>query len=147
MTAPPRDRGLGRGVAQLIPQSASTPAEQASAALAALSAVLVGFGALQAVVVLLEDAGQTEGEQLKAAVEATVAHLKEAVKLSRPAPASPESAWLAAPLGLLIGMLRSYSGRSGGRQLIGAGGGVGSPWTAVGPTGVAVCLRRSLWAR
>ncbi|WP_406187951.1 hypothetical protein [Streptomyces sp. NBC_01006] len=58
MTAPPRGRGLGRGVAQPIPQSASTPAEPA---FAGLSAVPVCVGVLQAAVVQLEaTAGQTE---------------------------------------------------------------------------------------
>ncbi|MEV7416620.1 hypothetical protein [Streptomyces sp. NPDC089919] len=80
MTAPARDRGLGRGVAQLIPPSPSAPAEQAAAALAALSAVPVHVGDLQAAVVLLRaTACQAEDEQLRAAADATVARLREAM--------------------------------------------------------------------
>ncbi|MFE5772693.1 hypothetical protein ACFQ7O_30520 [Streptomyces sp. NPDC056485] len=75
------------------------PAEQAFAALAALSTVPVQVGVLHAAVVLLEaTADRCEDEQLKAAVEATVAHLCEAMKLSAPAPAAHDSAWFAAPL-------------------------------------------------
>ncbi|MEV7417732.1 hypothetical protein [Streptomyces sp. NPDC089919] len=101
MTAPTRDRGLGRGVSQLIPQPPGSPAQQASATLAALATVQIPVGALQAAVVLLDaTACRSEDEQLRAAAEATVAHLREAIGPAGPAPAAADSAsaWFAAPL-------------------------------------------------
>ncbi|MFB7784075.1 hypothetical protein ACFC1D_15375 [Streptomyces vinaceus] len=59
----------------------------------------VQVAVLQAAVVLLQaTAGQSEDEQLKAAVEATVAHICEAMKPSAPAPGAHDSAWYGAPL-------------------------------------------------
>ncbi|MGE7386495.1 hypothetical protein ACQKM2_13565 [Streptomyces sp. NPDC004126] len=86
MTTPSRERGLGRGVAQLIPQSPAAPAEQAAAALAALLTVPVHVGVLQAAVVLLDATTcQSDDGQLRAAAQATVAHLRKSMETS-PAP-------------------------------------------------------------
>lgn len=79
---PFRDRpALGRGVSTLIPQSAAvSPAERASAALAAIQTVPVHLGLLEAAAVLLEEAGRTsEDEATRAAVVTTVAMLRTAM--------------------------------------------------------------------
>ncbi|MBB5938623.1 hypothetical protein [Streptomyces zagrosensis] len=80
MTTAPSSRALGRGVSQLIPSSTvTTPANQASAALAALRPVPVHIGVLQAAVVLLEDTEQ------RAEDEGTLAATRETVTLLRAA--------------------------------------------------------------
>jgi len=80
VTTAPSPR-LGRGVRQLIPQSpAATPADQATAALAALRTVPVHIGVLQAAVVLLENAErETADEGIRTAVQETVGLLHEAM--------------------------------------------------------------------
>ncbi|NXY94456.1 hypothetical protein HYE82_08630 [Streptomyces sp. BR123] len=98
MTAPSRDRGLGRGVAKLIPPSPAAPAEQAVAALAALSSVPVQVGVLQAAVVLLDaTACRSDDDQLRSAAESTVAHLRKAMEPTGSSPEPHASGWFAGP--------------------------------------------------
>ncbi|KAB7833561.1 hypothetical protein [Streptomyces mobaraensis] len=76
-TPPPRDRALGRGVSNFIPQAAS-PADQAAAALAALHTVPVQVGVLQAAVVLLENL-TPEDDAARETVATTVTLLRTAM--------------------------------------------------------------------
>ncbi|TVL87783.1 hypothetical protein [Streptomyces sp. SAJ15] len=82
-TAPsqqPRDRALGRGVNSLIPQAATTtPADQATSALAGLRTVPVHVGVLRAAVVLLEEASRTADDDTKTVITSTVELLHEAI--------------------------------------------------------------------
>ncbi len=77
-----RALGLGRGVHSLIPgpDTPLTPADQATAALAALKAVPVQLGVLQAAVVLLDAmAHTTDDEATRTAAQTTAELLRDAV--------------------------------------------------------------------
>lgn len=83
-TAPGRDRALGRGVSQLIPQPGAhtTAADAAAAALAALRTAPVQVGVLQAATTLLEaiGAGETPDEAVEETAAATAALLRAAMQ-------------------------------------------------------------------
>ncbi|MET9464001.1 hypothetical protein ABZY44_04085 [Streptomyces sp. NPDC006544] len=73
----PRERGIGRGVSTLIPQSAT---DQAMAALTGLQTVPVHVGLLQAAALLLEDAARTAADEpTRAAMARTAGMLRSAM--------------------------------------------------------------------
>ncbi|MEU9031102.1 hypothetical protein [Streptomyces sp. NPDC048383] len=70
-------RGVGRGVSTLIPQSAT---DQAMAALTGLETVPVHVGLLQAATLLLEEAARTASDEAtKAAMARTAGLLRAAM--------------------------------------------------------------------
>ncbi|CAM5304449.1 hypothetical protein SAVIM338S_00498 [Streptomyces avidinii] len=72
-----RERGIGRGVSTLIPQSAT---DQAMAALTGLQTVPVHVGLLQAAALLLEDAARTApDEPTRSAMARTAGLLRAAM--------------------------------------------------------------------
>ncbi|MDK9496157.1 hypothetical protein QEZ40_000499 [Streptomyces katrae] len=76
-TSTPSQRGIGRGVSTLIPQSAT---DQAMAALTGLETVPVHVGLLQAATLLLEEAARnTADETTKSAMAKTAAMLRSAM--------------------------------------------------------------------
>ncbi|MFI7103222.1 hypothetical protein ACIBK8_28180 [Streptomyces sp. NPDC050161] len=76
---PPRDRALGRGVSTLIPQSPPlSPADRATAALAAIETVPVHVGVLQAAAALLEETARTSDDEAAKAAAATTIRLLHA---------------------------------------------------------------------
>ncbi|MEU3189517.1 hypothetical protein ABZ686_02480 [Streptomyces sp. NPDC006992] len=83
---PFRDRGLGRGVSQLIPQADGGPAEEATAMLAALRTVPVHVGVLQAAALLLEETARTGNEEATRQAAASTVQLLRAAMHQEPPP-------------------------------------------------------------